>query len=158
MPTKFHGPKRTKNVAPLSRAELHIHFDGAVRFSTIWELCKEKGLPLPGFNPLFTCLLVYLFTCCSIINMFRTWHYRGFKVGCSNVWTFRPGRHGVQNNVFNTMRTRKKMFKIYPVQGYKQNWGPIDDIKSLKIPIIELQQFFIEFEFTILLYLFGSPE
>ena len=50
MPTKFHGPKRTKNVAPLSRAELHIHFDGAVRISTIWELCKQKGLPLPGFN------------------------------------------------------------------------------------------------------------
>ncbi|XP_023335547.1 adenosine deaminase [Eurytemora carolleeae] len=48
MPTKFHGPKRTKNVAPLSRAELHIHFDGAVRLSTIWELCKQKGLPLPG--------------------------------------------------------------------------------------------------------------
>lgn len=45
---KFHGPKRTKNEVPLSRAELHIHFDGAVRISTIWELCKQKGLPIPG--------------------------------------------------------------------------------------------------------------
>jgi len=45
---KFHGPKRTKNKFPLSRAELHIHLDGSVRFSTIWELCKQKKLPLPG--------------------------------------------------------------------------------------------------------------
>jgi len=45
---KFHGPKRTKNASPLSRVELHIHLDGAVRHSTVWELCKQKGLSLPG--------------------------------------------------------------------------------------------------------------
>jgi len=45
---KFHGPKRTKQPSPLSRVELHLHLDGAVRLSTIWELCKAKGLPLPG--------------------------------------------------------------------------------------------------------------
>jgi len=45
---KFWGPKRTKSAIPLSRVELHIHLDGCVRMSTIWELCKKKGLPLPG--------------------------------------------------------------------------------------------------------------
>eukprot|EP00090_Calanus_glacialis_P045899 TRINITY_DN8773_c0_g1_i1.p1 TRINITY_DN8773_c0_g1~~TRINITY_DN8773_c0_g1_i1.p1 ORF type:complete len:394 (-),score=134.85 TRINITY_DN8773_c0_g1_i1:335-1516(-) len=45
---KFRGPKRTKTAIPLSRVELHIHLDGCVRMSTIWELCKAKGLSLPG--------------------------------------------------------------------------------------------------------------
>lgn len=45
---KFLGPERTEKAVPLSRAELHIHLDGSVRYSTIWELCKQKGLPLPG--------------------------------------------------------------------------------------------------------------
>jgi len=45
---KFRGPKRTKAPLPLSRVELHIHLDGCVRMSTIWELAKAKGLPLPG--------------------------------------------------------------------------------------------------------------
>jgi len=45
---KFRGPKRTKAAIPLSRVELHIHLDGCVRMSTIWELSKAKGLSLPG--------------------------------------------------------------------------------------------------------------
>jgi len=45
---KFRGPKRTKSAIPLSRVELHIHLDGCVRMSTIWELCQAKGLSLPG--------------------------------------------------------------------------------------------------------------
>jgi len=45
---KFRGPVRTKTATPLSRVELHIHLDGCVRMSTIWELCKAKGLSLPG--------------------------------------------------------------------------------------------------------------
>ena len=40
---KFRGPKRTKKGVPLSRVELHIHLDGSVRMSTVWELCKQKG-------------------------------------------------------------------------------------------------------------------
>lgn len=46
--SKFHGPRRTQQSVPLSRAELHIHLDGSLRLSTVWELCKQKGLPLPG--------------------------------------------------------------------------------------------------------------
>ena len=42
---KFRGPKRTKSATPLSRVELHIHLDGCVRMSTVWELYKEKGHP-----------------------------------------------------------------------------------------------------------------
>ena len=45
---KFHGPVRTKLGTPLSRVELHIHLTGCVRMTTIWELCKAKGLSLPG--------------------------------------------------------------------------------------------------------------
>jgi len=45
---KFRGPKRTKKRVPLSRVELHIHLDGSVRMSTVWELCKQKGIELPG--------------------------------------------------------------------------------------------------------------
>jgi len=45
---KFRGPKRTKAPRPLSRVELHIHLDGSLRMSTIWEISKAKGLPLPG--------------------------------------------------------------------------------------------------------------
>jgi len=45
---KFLGPKRTKAPKPLSRVELHIHLDGCVRMSTVWELATSKGLPLPG--------------------------------------------------------------------------------------------------------------
>lgn len=33
---------------PRSRVELHVHVDGAVQPSTIWELSKQKGLSLPG--------------------------------------------------------------------------------------------------------------
>ena len=40
---KFRGPKRTKSKTPLSRVELHIHLDGSVRLSTIWELYKQKS-------------------------------------------------------------------------------------------------------------------
>jgi len=45
---KFRGPKKTKGPKPLSRVELHIHLDGSVRLTTIWEISKAKGLPLPG--------------------------------------------------------------------------------------------------------------
>jgi len=45
---KFRGPARTRTPTPLSRVELHIHLDGCVRMSTIWELSKAKGLDLPG--------------------------------------------------------------------------------------------------------------
>jgi len=45
---KFRGPKRTKGARPLSRVELHIHLDGSLRMSTIWEISKAKGLSLPG--------------------------------------------------------------------------------------------------------------
>ena len=45
---KFRGPKRTKAPRPLSRVELHIHLDGSLRMSTIWEISKAKGLSLPG--------------------------------------------------------------------------------------------------------------
>eukprot|EP00088_Acartia_fossae_P062146 TRINITY_DN7486_c0_g1_i1.p1 TRINITY_DN7486_c0_g1~~TRINITY_DN7486_c0_g1_i1.p1 ORF type:complete len:364 (-),score=82.82 TRINITY_DN7486_c0_g1_i1:340-1431(-) len=45
---KFHGPKRTQKKIPLSRAELHIHLDGSVRLSTVWELSKQKNIKLPG--------------------------------------------------------------------------------------------------------------
>jgi len=48
----FHGPKRTKTPLPLSRVELHIHLDGSVRPSTVWDLSKSKGLPLPGTGSL----------------------------------------------------------------------------------------------------------
>jgi len=37
-----------------NRIELHVHVDGAVRASTIWELSKQKGLPLPGDGSLET--------------------------------------------------------------------------------------------------------
>lgn len=40
---KFRGPKRTKAALPLSRVELHIHLDGCVRMSTVWELYNQKG-------------------------------------------------------------------------------------------------------------------
>ncbi|XP_043217917.1 adenosine deaminase-like isoform X2 [Amphibalanus amphitrite] len=30
------------------RVHLHIHLDGAIRPSTIWELSRQKNLPLPG--------------------------------------------------------------------------------------------------------------
>ena len=40
---KFRGPKRTKATLPLSRVELHIHLDGCVRMSTVWELYNQKG-------------------------------------------------------------------------------------------------------------------
>ena len=55
---KFWGPKKTKAPKvtlpplllyspssppqPLSRVELHIHLDGSLRMSTIWELSKAK--------------------------------------------------------------------------------------------------------------------
>jgi len=45
---KFYGPKRTQKDVPLSRVELHIHLDGAVRLSTVWELSKQKNISLPG--------------------------------------------------------------------------------------------------------------
>jgi len=45
---KFRGPVRTKGATPLSRVELHIHLDGSVRMSTVWELYTQKGLTLPG--------------------------------------------------------------------------------------------------------------
>ncbi|GAB6027601.1 hypothetical protein CHUAL_001843 [Chamberlinius hualienensis] len=31
-----------------SKVELHVHLDGAVRLTTIWELSKKKNLELPG--------------------------------------------------------------------------------------------------------------
>uniref|UniRef100_T1JD41 Adenosine deaminase n=1 Tax=Strigamia maritima TaxID=126957 RepID=T1JD41_STRMM len=31
-----------------ARVELHVHIDGAARLSTIWELSKQKRIPLPG--------------------------------------------------------------------------------------------------------------
>ena len=43
---------------PLSRVELHIHLDGAVRLSTVWELAKEKNIPLPGEKLLYV-IIVY---------------------------------------------------------------------------------------------------
>lgn len=49
---KFRGPKRTKAPRPLTRVELHIHLDGALRLSTVWELSRAKGLPLPGTGSL----------------------------------------------------------------------------------------------------------
>merc|ERR1712129_120096 len=39
---KFRGPKRTRAPRPLSRAELHIHLDGSLRLSTVWELSRAK--------------------------------------------------------------------------------------------------------------------
>jgi len=45
---KYRGPKRTKGPKPLSRVELHIHLDGSLRMTTVWELSKAKGLALPG--------------------------------------------------------------------------------------------------------------
>ncbi|XP_045121807.1 adenosine deaminase-like [Portunus trituberculatus] len=33
---------------PKSRVELHVHLDGAIRHETIWEVMRQKGLPLPG--------------------------------------------------------------------------------------------------------------
>ncbi|XP_072032254.1 adenosine deaminase-like [Amphiura filiformis] len=30
------------------KVELHVHLDGAIRHSTVWELGKKKGLNLPG--------------------------------------------------------------------------------------------------------------
>lgn len=31
-----------------NRVELHVHLDGAIRYSTIYDLAKQKNLPLPG--------------------------------------------------------------------------------------------------------------
>lgn len=31
-----------------NRVELHVHLDGSLRYSTIYELAKQKNLPLPG--------------------------------------------------------------------------------------------------------------
>ncbi|XP_038051971.1 adenosine deaminase-like [Patiria miniata] len=33
------------------KVELHIHLDGAVRASTVWELAKKRGVEVPGSNP-----------------------------------------------------------------------------------------------------------
>merc|ERR1719319_909506 len=44
---KFRGPKRTKAPRPLSRVELHIHLDGSLRLSTVWELSRAKVILLP---------------------------------------------------------------------------------------------------------------
>lgn len=30
------------------KIELHCHLDGSIRHSTIWEILREKGVPLPG--------------------------------------------------------------------------------------------------------------
>lgn len=35
---------------PKNRVELHAHLDGCVRAETIWELSKEKNLPMPGIG------------------------------------------------------------------------------------------------------------
>merc|ERR1719319_76450 len=45
---KFRGPKRTKAPRPLSRVELHIHLDGSLRLSTVWELSKAKVILPPS--------------------------------------------------------------------------------------------------------------
>ncbi len=28
--------------------ELHAHLDGCIRHETLWDLCRSKGLDLPG--------------------------------------------------------------------------------------------------------------
>ena len=40
---KFRGPHRTRAAPPLTRVELHIHLDGCLRMSTVWELCRAKA-------------------------------------------------------------------------------------------------------------------
>ena len=30
------------------QVELHVHLDGSMRRATLWELLKQKNLPLPG--------------------------------------------------------------------------------------------------------------
>ena len=30
------------------QVELHVHLDGSMRRETLWELLKQKNLPLPG--------------------------------------------------------------------------------------------------------------
>lgn len=47
--------------APLTRVELHSHLDGSVRATTVWELAKAKGFPLPGDGSLRTLLVGSLF-------------------------------------------------------------------------------------------------
>ncbi|ODN00939.1 Adenosine deaminase [Orchesella cincta] len=50
------GPSRTTGISehvhpksrPLTRVELHVHLDGALRAETIWELAVAKKLELPG--------------------------------------------------------------------------------------------------------------
>jgi adenosine deaminase len=32
----------------LTRVELHVHLDGAIRHETVWDLAKQKNIPLPG--------------------------------------------------------------------------------------------------------------
>ena len=79
---KFHGPKRTKTGTPLSRfdekiinnklinfkliiiehsrVELHIHLDGCVRMSTIWELYKQKGKSSSKYCCIWYCLNTFI--------------------------------------------------------------------------------------------------
>ncbi|XP_071523961.1 adenosine deaminase-like [Panulirus ornatus] len=37
---------------PKCRVELHVHLDGAIRYETIWEVMRQKGLKLPGSGSL----------------------------------------------------------------------------------------------------------
>lgn len=35
-------------IRPMTRVELHVHLDGALRHDTIWELARERNVALPG--------------------------------------------------------------------------------------------------------------
>ena len=50
-PADFHSSPSREAIRALPKAELHVHLDGSLRPSTMVDLAREQGVPLPSEDP-----------------------------------------------------------------------------------------------------------